>query len=69
MAIVLPLKRSFCPTFSRQSSRSSRRSTTPGTSFRAPQATATYKYPVNSPERGLEKKTESKAPPLLELLL
>jgi len=33
-----------------------------------PPSTAAYKYPVNSPDR-VRKKIESKAPPLLELLL
>ena len=47
-------------TFSRQSSRSSHESTTPGTSFRVPQATTAYKYPVNSPERVLEWKRRAK---------
>ena len=54
--------------FLRPSSGNSCGSTIPDTSFRAPQTTAAYKYLVNSPEMELEK-TESKAPPLLQLLL
>jgi len=40
----------------RKSSGSSHGSMTPGPSFRAPQATAAYKYAINSPERGLKGK-------------
>jgi len=71
MTIVLPQKCMFCRVFAaiigkqrsallRPSSGSNHGSTIPGTSFCASQATAAYKCPANSPERGLERKQRGK---------
>jgi len=55
--------------FPRPSSGRSRGSTIPGNSIRTFQATTAYKYATKITRERVRKKTESKTPPLLELLL